>query len=171
MWERKVRLVEESATSTAQDFQLPSLAGLGNFGDSMMTEVAGRGSSSLDDIDVPVRRVERPLSVQVQASQNSKIDTHARRDEERNVEPPVPQIITTNISLTDSSFQLIATLVQSPLPPGERHYLKGIPTISTSPSNMNTSSRVEKTNTNTSIPIGSPLHTSEITRIVLEVGF
>jgi len=40
-----------------------------------MTEGVGRGSSSLDDIDVPIRRVERPLSVQVQAKIRKSIRT------------------------------------------------------------------------------------------------
>ncbi len=169
MRDRKVRLVEESASST-EDFHLPSLTALGDLGDSIMTEGVGRGSSLLDDIDVPIRRIGTP-TLSASSCQQSKIDTHAHCDGERNVQSPVPQIITTNTTLTDSPSQLTTTPVQSPLQSRKTHNIKGIPTISASPSNINTSSQVEKTNTNTSIPVGSPLHMGEITRIVREVGF
>jgi hypothetical protein len=165
MTERKIRLVEESGSST-EEFQLPSLEGLGNLGDSMAATGVGRDSRLLEGIDVPIRRIGTP-SLTASSSQNSnlKIDTLARHGGD---ESPIPQILTANISLTDSPSQLATTPLQSPLHSGPTRNIKEIPTIPTSHSNM---SRVEKTNESTTIPIGSPLDMAEITRIVREVGF
>lgn len=165
MKNRKIRLVEKSGTSSERDdFELPPLSGLGKSGDE------GRGLGLLDDIDVPVRRIGTP-TLSASSSQNSKIDTSSRRGDSPTT---IPQIITTNTTaLTESPSQLTAT----PFSQTQNTFntTKGIPSSSLSSSSAvipdTSSSRVEKTNTNTNIPIGSPLHMAEITRIVREVGF
>jgi hypothetical protein len=170
MKERKVRLVEESSSSSGGDeFQLPPL-GLGEkFSDGR--SAGERGLGLLDDIDVPIRRIGTPTLTSASSSQTSKIDTPLPRSQGDRIESPIPQIITTtNITpFTESPSQIRTT----PLALQSQHPFntsKRIP-ISTTPSaGPETSSRVEKTNT-TKPPIGSPLHMAEITRIVREVGF
>lgn len=158
MKERQVRLVRES--SSGDEFQLPPL-GLRNLGDEN-----GRGLGLLDDIDVPIRRIGTP-TLSASSSQTSKFDTS--RTQGDRIESPVPQIITTATTTTDTTLtDSPSQMTTSPI----LHSKTTSKAVHLSSSGQDPSSRAEKTNANTNpIPIGSPLHMAEITRIVREVGF